>query len=160
MPVELEKPSPASTQQIEALEHALGFSLPADYKNFLQRHNATTPADNVFAVGEDNNCGVNQFIPCDQIAEERKYLDHVSPKMIPIAWAECGNYVILDLEDGGSVRFWDHEIPYDQIKLASGIDQFVELLAPGDMDDVTFDESKVKRVWIDPEFAKKHGLQK
>jgi len=44
--------------------------------------------------------------------------------------------------------------------LASGIDQFVKLPVPCDMDDVELDEAQVKRVWIDPEFAKKHNLQK
>jgi cell wall assembly regulator SMI1 len=146
-------------QDIEALERDLGFSLPAAYRNFLLRHNGARPADNTFAVGENNASGVNHFIPCDQIAKERQYIDHVSPKVIPIARDDCGNAVILDPEDGGSVFFWDHEIPDDQIKLASGIDEFLELLAPPD-DEIELDESQVKRVWTDPEFARKYNLRK
>ena len=160
MPVELNDSSPASMQDIEALERDLGFSLPAAFRNFLLQHTGACPADNMFAVGESNDSGVNHFIACDQIAKERQYIDHVSPKVIPIAWDDCGNAVILDSEDGGSVLFWDHELPEDQIKLASGIDEFLELLAPPDDDEIELDESQVKRVWIDPEFARKHNLRK
>ena len=79
--------------------------------------------------------------------------------MIPIAWNDCGNAVILGTGDGGSILFWDDELPEDRIKLAPGIDEFLELLAPPD-DDEEFDESRVRSAWIDLEFAKKHNLRK
>lgn len=64
------------------------------------------------------------------------------------------------LQTSSGDGFWDHEIPDNQIELAAGVNRFVDILAPCDMDDVELDEAQVKRVWIDPEFAKKHNLQK
>ncbi len=154
MTVKLTEASPASKNEIEAFEKVLGVRLPDEYRNFLLSHNDATPEPNSFPVGSDNDSGVNRFVPCSEIVEQMKFVDHVSFKMIPIAEDDCGNYVLLNLDDSGRIYFWDHEEPYEQIELAPGMNAFLELLEPFDCNSVQLKKGQVISSWIDPEFLK------
>lgn len=153
MTVKLTEASPASKNEIEALEKALGVRLPDEFENFLLAHNGARPESNMFLVGSDNDSGVRKFVPCSEIVEQMKFIDNVSFKMIPIAEDDCGNYVLLNLDDGGRIYFWDHEEPYEQIELAPGMNAFLELLEP-DSNSVQLKEGQVISAWVDPEFLK------
>ncbi|MGF1741403.1 SMI1/KNR4 family protein [Vibrio profundum] len=70
-----------------------------------------------------------------------------------IAEDECGNYFILAER---SVYFWDHETS-DRILLTPSLFEFEKgCVEPRDIE---LSEEQVVSVWIDPEFAKLHGLK-
>ena len=117
MSVEFRKGRSLSEADVSAFEKQVGVELPHDYREFALLHDGAEPDTNIFPIGNGNESGVNRFIPLGETLSERKYIDHVSVKYLPVAWAEGGNYVCLDLERGG-VFFWDHEEPSDDLKLA------------------------------------------
>lgn len=153
MKVKLSGFLPTSKEDIKSLENALGRKLSAGYIDFLLSYNGAKPATNIFYVSEDTDCGVNRFIPCKDVVKELKHIDYISEDIIPIAWAECGNYVLLNLSNG-KIFFWDHEIPAKQIELALGILEFLEKLKPFDINSVELKEGQVNSVWIDKDFLK------
>ena len=145
--------SKASKEEIEVLENSLGHKLPEEYIDFLLSYDGAKPATNIFAVGKDNDCGVDRFIPCKDIIRELAHIDHVPKEMIPIAWAEGGNYVIQSVITG-KIFFWDHELPDKQVELASVISRFLEQLEPFDADSIELEEGQVDSAWIDPDLLK------
>lgn len=153
MPVKISGASPVSKIDIDRFSTELGNKLPNTYEEFLSLHNGAKPETNVFRISNDNNCGVDRFIPVLKIRDEIKNIDHVSSAKIPIAWAEGGNYLLLDL-DSGKISFWDHEIPEEQYDLAPDINTFLEQLKPFDPSTVTLKEGQVESAWIDPDFLK------
>ncbi|MBU0632394.1 SMI1/KNR4 family protein [bacterium] len=144
---------PVSKEDIESLENALNRKLPAEYINFLLSYNGAKAATNIFSVSENNDCGVDRFIPCKDIVKELKRIDHVSKNMIPVAWAEGGNYILQNLSNG-KIFFWDHEIPEKQIELALDITDFIEKLKPFDVNSIELKDGQVQSAWIDPDFLK------
>jgi hypothetical protein len=146
---------PVALAEIKEFEHAFGRDLPEDYTGFLLRHNGATPETNIFPVGSDNESGVNAFIPLGHVLAERALLkNEISVSCIPIAWAEGGNYVLLDLADQ-SVILWDHEEPQSLKRLAGSVSQFLDVLKPFDVSQIELKPGQVKSVWIDPELLKK-----
>ena len=71
----------------------------------------------------------------------------------PVAIDDCGNAFVVSPE--GGVAFWDHETD-EIIELAADWAAFVRGCA--EAKPVELDPSKVKSAWIDPSFAKKHGI--
>jgi cell wall assembly regulator SMI1 len=145
-----------SEAEVSAFEKQAGVELPHDYRDFVLSHDGAEPDTNAFAIGNANSAGINRFIPLGETVSERRYIDHVSVKFLPVAWASCGNYVCLDLERGG-VFFWDHEEPSGDLKLAESFSQFLEMLAPFDVKNIELKPGQVKKAWIDPDFLK--GLE-
>ena len=129
---------PASIYEIEAFEEeVLNVRLPEEYKLFVQRYNGAKPESNVFEINATNESGVNQFIPLANLQEQRaQVVGRLAKKYLPIAWAEGGNYVCLNLDDG-SVSFWDHEDSAEPTRLAGSFSDFLDVLRP-------FDPSSVK----------------
>jgi hypothetical protein len=71
----------------------------------------------------------------------------------PFAEDDCGNAFVVSLD--GRVAFWDHET--DEIThLATDWTAFVRGCA--EQKPVELDPLKVKSAWIDPAFAKEHGI--
>ncbi|MBX3432813.1 MAG: SMI1/KNR4 family protein [Pirellulales bacterium] len=103
-----------------------------------------------------NDSGVNRFIPVRQILAERKNIEELSARAFPIAWAEGGNYVLIDLDAAGAVFFWDHETA-ESTKLADDFDGFLATLQPFNVDDIELKPGQVKSVWVDPDFLKEFG---
>jgi hypothetical protein len=85
-------------------------------------------------------------------AESSFPADIASP---PFATDSCGNYFLVDLS--GAVLFWDHETS-ELTVLAETWNLFVAALHIPEV--VELKPGQVKRVWVDPEFAAKHGLKK
>jgi len=71
-----------------------------------------------------------------------------------IAEDPCGNY--FTTREDGTVWFWDHETD-DLVSLASSVLEFVTHCI--DPPPVELDPSRVKSVWINPEFAKSRGMK-
>jgi len=153
MTVKIRDVSPVSKVDIDKLSSELGSMLPKTYEEFVLLHNGAKPETNVFKISEDNDCGVDRFIPVSKIRDEIKNIDHVSSTKIPIAWAEGGNYILLDLESE-KISFWDHEIPEEQYDLAANINTFIEQLEPFDSSTIELKEGQVESAWIDPDFLK------
>jgi hypothetical protein len=72
---------------------------------------------------------------------------------VPFAEDECGNFFIMTRN--GQVGFFDHETDH-HVVLAENWDQFVTGCRPATP--ITLDPSQVRSAWIDPEFARKLGL--
>jgi len=145
---------PASERDILALESALGCCLSAAFRTFVEASDGAEPENNIFKVGSDNESGVRQFIPVAEIPHELTFLDDLSAHAYPIAWDDCGNYVVVDEDQQGAVFFWDHELPEPLTKLASDFGEFLNLLQPFDPASVQVKPGQVKSAWIDPEFLK------
>ena len=155
MKIKLNNGKPAAEESIVALEAALGFPLSDSFRVFAKSQDGAKPEANIFKVSHDNRCGVNRFIPVSEISKERTRLDHLGQRAYPVAWAEGGNYVIIDEGRHGAVFFWDHEAPKTPAELAGGFAAFHDLLEPFDAGMVRLEPGQVKRVWVDPEFLKK-----
>ena len=136
------------------LEAILGCPLADSFKDFVRAQDGAKPKANIFKVGRDNESGVNRFIPVSQIPNERARLDHLPPRAYPVAWAEGGNYVIIDQGRSGAVFYWDHEAPELTTELASSFGAFFDLLEPFDVSTIHLKPGQVKKVWVDPEFLK------
>jgi cell wall assembly regulator SMI1 len=154
MKIKLHGGKPASEQNISALETALGCELSESFKQFLRAHDGAEPETNIFSVDDKNECGVNGFIPSEEVLKERSYIENLPPKALPIAWAEGGNYVFIDEGKNGAVFFWDHETA-EATALAVTFGDFLNLLEPFDISTVKLKPGQVKKVWIDPEFLKR-----
>lgn len=84
-------------------------------------------------------------------------IENLPGRSFPVAWAEGGNYVFVNLAAGGAVFFWDHERPENIVRLASSFRSFLELLEPFDINSIKLKPDQVKKARIDPDFLK--GLQ-
>jgi hypothetical protein len=73
-----------------------------------------------------------------------------------IAIAEDGSGNEFRFSHGAGIAFWDHETD-EQIPLAATWETFCA--GCGAPSPVTLDPSQVKSVWVDPEFARKLGMQ-
>lgn len=144
---------PVTEAQILQLEAALSGSLPTLFRQFVLSHNGAQPDPAIFEVGHDNHSNVNRFIPIAQIQNIMNNHWYSFQKRIPIAWAEGGNYVLLDL-DTGKIYFWDHELPDDEFELAADIYTFVNGLAPLDQTQIDASEGHGGQAWIDPDFVR------
>lgn len=153
-PVSLKGGKTHNNDEIDDVETELGLRFPDDYRRFLLGQDGARPESNIFTVSEALESGVNQFIPMNEIRKERDYLDNLAPVEIPIAWAEGGNYVCLNMSGKGSIFFWDHEEPDTKHRLADNFAEFFEMLSPFDPEEVTLKPGQVKKAWIDPDFLK------
>lgn len=149
------KGSPASLEAIFDLENKSGLVLSESFKNFALKHDGARPEVNTFRINEKNECGVNRFIPISQILSESKYIENLPDGVYPVAWAEGGNYVLLNQVADGQVLFWDHEIPEDMVKIAESFDLFIASLQPFDPQSIELKPGQAKSAWIDPEFLKR-----
>jgi len=145
----------ASEESILALELALKISIPSAYRDFLRTSDGAAPESNM--VGGDNRgrYSVRQFIPGAEIMKERSQIENIRTGAFPIAYDACGNYFLVDVEQAGAVFFWDHEQPWDIIRVADGLCDFLDLLEPFDTRTVALRPEQVKRIWVDPVFLEK-----
>jgi len=139
---------------VQVFEQLVGLKLPADYRRFVSQQDGACPDDNVFDVGDDNDCGVNEFILIAEISDEKSFIENLRATRLPIARAEGGNYVCLETAAPGGVYFWDHEEPDVEYRLADSFREFLDKLQPDSPADTDLDPADVKKVWVDPEFLK------
>jgi hypothetical protein len=145
----------ASDEALRALETALECEISASFKVFVRANDGAAPETNIFKITEENECGVNRFIPVAEILKERACIENVPAKGYPVAWAEGGNYVLIDESRDGAVLFWDHEVPEDLRQVAPSFGAFLDLLEPFDIEKIALKPGQVKKAWIDPEFARR-----
>ena len=139
----------ASPDAIARLEMAVGTPLPNEYLEFVATFDGAVPEPNIFAVGFDNDAGVNSFIPVGEIVDVMNMVDGFPDGSFPIAWAECGNFILIDRCDG-SVHFWDHEERDRISRLASDVGAFLDQLKPFDGNSIELKPEDVIGVWVDP----------
>ena len=154
MKIKLQDGKPASQDAIASLEAALGCRLSDSFRSFVATYDGARPQPNIFRVSDNNDCGVNEFIPVHEIEKVCRNVEKIGPRAYPVAWAECGNYVCVDEDRNGAVFFWDHEVPDEPTELAASFGSFLDLLEPFDIGTIPLKPGQVKKVWIDPEFAK------
>ncbi len=157
MKVKLINGRTASQNEIAELQRALGEKLPAEFIEFAALNDGAEPETNIFRIEATNNSGVNGFIPVREIADEISRIENLPAKSFPIAWAEGGNYVFVNLAASRAVFFWDHERPETTFRLAGNFRSFLELLEPFNVNSIKLKPGQVKKAWIDPDFLK--GLQ-
>jgi hypothetical protein len=155
MKVKLKNGRRASEEAIVALETVLGRTVSHSFRIFVQTYDGAEPETNTFRISEDNDSGVNEFIPTSKILNERAYVRGIPTGAYPVAWAEGGNYVFVDEGQSGAVYYWDHELTDGPVtRLASDFDTFLNLLEPFDIRTIKLKPDQVEKVWIDPEFLK------
>ena len=111
MKIKLKNGKPVSEETILVFEVALACRLSDSFRNFLHVYDGAEPETNIFKISENNESGVNIFIPLNEIQKERTRIENISEMAYPVAWAEGGNYIIIDEARNGAVFFWDHEAP-------------------------------------------------
>ena len=145
--------SGATPTEVAALEQSLGGALPADYRSFLLEHDGGTPEANAF----DDDLGVTEFFG---VSGTRETLERMAGRVprgsLPVADAEGGNLVLLDLESG-AVMFWDHELEDDLDEavneIAPDFAVFLRGLKPFDASQVQLKPGQVISVWTNPDFV-------
>jgi hypothetical protein len=157
MKIKLTNGRSAEPMDIEKLQREVGSKLPPSLVEFLHHHDGAKPETNSFKIGDTNESGVNRFIPLSDILSERRNLETLPTTAFPIAWAEGGNYVFIDMAAEGAVFFWDHEQPEPPTLLASDFASFLNMLEPFDPASIKLRPGQVKRAWIDPDFLKSLG---
>ena len=155
MNIKMTKGGSASQSEIAVLEERIGVPLPGEFRSFLADNDGAEPETNIFRINEQNESGVNRFIPARDILRERERIENIPPQAIPIAWAEGGNFVIFDI-GSGEVQFWDHETA-DLTRIAESFEGFLSTLQPFNPDDVELKPGQVKTAWVDPDFLKSLG---
>lgn len=130
MSVSYEMKKPQSNEDLNRLEQALKLNLSLEVRKFLLQWCGAEMEENVFHL-ENNNSNVRHILTVDEILEYRPYLDDINDKAFPFTIDSCGNFVIIDLDKGGAVFFWDHECWNDDMeKLADNPDEFLLMLQP------------------------------
>ncbi len=155
MTVKFENGKVGADEDIEALESAVGSVISADYKQFLRFNDGAEPELNI--VAENRDVGVNRFIPVKQILEEAIKLAPLSEGCFPIAWAEGGNYILIDESQNGAIFFWDHESQEEPLKIALNFDSFLLQMKPFSIE---VDRRRATRSWINPEFLRRQTSDK
>ena len=155
MTVQMNRTRPVSEEDVTQFERVANMKLPAQFREFLLKHNGAQPEDNVFSIPDGGNqSGVNGFVPLKELLVESSKVHGIAGRFIAVAWAEGGNYVCLSLDLDGEVLFWDHEQPSLRLTVAYNWDDFLLNLQPFDANSVNLRPDQVKKSWIDPEFLK------
>ena len=154
MKIKLTKGRNAAQGDIAALQRIVGRSLSLDVLEFLSRNDGAEPETNIFKIGDKNEGGVNGFIPVKKIAGEMQLIDDLPDGSYPIAWAEGGNYIVINEVDAGAVFFWDHEGIDGMVRLTDNFRLFLDILEPFDVNSIKLKPGQVKKAWIDPDFLK------
>lgn len=140
-----ESEKPLTLEGLEAAEQRLQVVFPAEFREFLLKHNGGRPRPNTFEFidtnGESSNSLIDFFLAIfdgniDNLEIEyraRVAEDRLLPHLVPIANDPFGNLICLSVrgEDQGKVYFWDHEIEpetagYENMSLIA--DSFTEFL--------------------------------
>ena len=155
MNIKLKNGRRARSADVASLQRALGFSLPDAYVTFVLENDGALPEPNIFRVSDSNDSGVTGFVPVKEVLKLRAYLDGIPRGAFPVAWAECGDHVLIDVGEGGAVYYRDHEIEGPLERIAADFNSFLSALKPFDIKSVHLDPSQVQHVWIDPDFLAK-----
>jgi hypothetical protein len=113
---------PATEEQIEAAEKALGRNIPADYREFLRAHNGARVEPPNFRIPVDSDDGPRASVSwwlgvglqdsLDIAAIATMYEGRMPAELLPIARDPGGNLIAMDPK--GRVHFWDHEFEEEE----------------------------------------------
>jgi hypothetical protein len=154
MKVKLTKGRSATKDDVSALQGVIGRPLSPDVLAFFAESDGAEPETNIFKINNGNESGVNDFIPVKKIANEIRAIGSLPSGAYPIAWAEGGNYIIVNETENGAVFFWEHEKVDGVVRLASNFNSFLRMLEPFDINSIELKPGQVKKAWIDPDFLK------
>jgi hypothetical protein len=143
---------PFTEVDIAGVEHCIGCSLEKSLKSFYADYNGVKPELNDVLSEREGEICITQFIPVQGVVAELENFEF-GRNVLPMAWAEGGNYVVYNVEDG-LIYFLDHEVLDVYFLLANGVQEFIDKLVPVKTL-VKPENYKVKDVWIDPEFLKR-----
>lgn len=146
----------ASEQDITALENMISQKIDFEFLEFIRNFDGATPDSNSFSVSGVRHMGsVRKFIPISGILSERGYISDsqsiCGEYSYPIAFDDCGNYIVLDQGPSGGVFFWDHELDKAS-KVADTFAKFLELIEPFALQEEDVANFKPTKVWVDPSF--------
>jgi hypothetical protein len=148
--IKIKSVEPYSDSELSELEVCSGVSVADELRKFFNEYNGARFSPIGLQGDVRGDVGISGFLSIAQILIEVRRFKFRSG-YIPIALAEGGNYVVIDLVSMG-VLFLDHEVEDGYRKVAAGVDDFVKGLIPNaDIQD-DFSDMKVKSVWIDPAF--------
>ena len=122
--------------------------LQQDLISFLKEHNGAEPTPCVFQTSSGVQ-RVRYMIPVQQLSIEAYQIEGLRAGLLPVAECEGGNYVVIDVRNGGRVAFWDHEVDDEGDVIAQNWASFLETLGPWNP---VLPPHVVKRVWIKPGF--------
>ncbi len=129
MRASVRRKAPATKREIAAADKALGFAIPETYRSFLMVTNGGQPVQNYFSA----MVGVQEFLGVRDLIRYRAMMEgRIPPRMLPVATAEGGNFILLAAsKDQCAVYFWDHEHEgggFPLHELAPSFDDFVSRL--------------------------------
>lgn len=145
MAISLPQTGAVSDAALAALTGKYG-DLPPEYVAFLAVHDGAQPPSNI-VDGTDENVSVRAFLPASNIIDEAKWVEGLSPNLLPFAEDDCGNYLCIGAEDH-RIYFWDHEVDDDEV-IADNFAEFLRKLMPYDIE---WEPGEGTYVWVDPNF--------
>src|SRR4051812_14003816 len=110
-------------RRLQKFERDTGIKLPADYRDFLLKHNGGQPLHSRFEIPELREDALLDFFYAidgsqavnleDQLAE---WKDEMPPGFLPIAHDPGGAIIVMSTEGehAGHVFLWDHQHRYLQ----------------------------------------------
>jgi hypothetical protein len=123
---------------------------PGTFPAVCSEERRAKPEENVFTA--NRNVGIDGFIPVREIWGERRFLvDRLPPHAFPVARDGCGNYVVIDQGEGGTVYFWDHELHDPLTRLADDWDLLLAGLEPFDPGSIKLRPGGATVTVFDPE---------
>jgi len=113
--------TPSTTvNQISEFEKETGFELPDDYKNFLLENNGGVPENTLFSIPDcSEEALIGYFLGINRPKEDlsfwlKEFHDDLPESFIPIAFDAGGNAILMDLEDTGTLYYWDYGRHFQQ----------------------------------------------
>ncbi len=110
----------------DLLECSFDMALPADVREFFNKYNGGKLQLNEVKGFARGMAGLNQSIPASEAVREVQSFGF-KKGFLPLAWAEGGNYLVVDL-NSGEVYFVDHESRDDYQLLASSVPELLASL--------------------------------
>ena len=74
MTIKFTKTIKLENNDINTFETTNCLKLPTNFKNFILKFNGGILENNIFEVGNENNCSINQFIPLSEMIKKQKIL--------------------------------------------------------------------------------------
>lgn len=133
-------------EDLLSFEQELGVKLPNDYRDYLIEYNGGEFEKDVFEIigDEGNRTSIHimyamaeepEWASLQKVNEYFDGVDLKKEKFVSIASDPLGNQILLKLNKPniGSIYFWDHEVPFREIKKillkqASSFTEFINKL--------------------------------
>lgn len=137
-----DQPSPASEDEVVAVERDLGYKLPNDYREFAKRFSGGSPNETDFEFSDDEvgtfHASASEFFNLHvnddrNVVRWMKRTEFFPADLVPIAGDGGGNYVCLDYRSASNpiVVFWHNGrrgMTNETSFVAKTFSEFIELL--------------------------------